>query len=140
MSKHRKVTPCNKDESPGYPSRSEVAHDPSRRRFLRQVSAGAGAAGLLSAMGLPKLAHGQSTDVDFGVLEAHPPRSGLAPEQPAAPAPPALPMAAAPPAPAPPAPPQEPVDEVVQVVAEITENRALWIEPGYLLMLMWTRP
>ena len=51
-------------------------------------------------------------------------------------------MAAAPPAaPAPPAPPEEPTDEVEQVVTGgISENRALWIEPGYLLMLTWTRP
>ena len=30
-------------------------------------------------------------------------------------------------------------DPVRTAVTEITENRALWIEPGYLVLLKWTR-
>lgn len=115
--------------------------DRSRRRFLKQVSVGAGGSAVLAGVGLPQLAHGQSREVDFSLLDRHRGTHELVPT------PPAQPMAAAPMAPAlreeqapadeavldaEPEPPAEPEPQVV-------ENRALWVEPGYLILLRWQR-
>ncbi len=147
--------------APAYPTRGAAPIDPSRRRFLRQVGAGAGAAGFLATVGLPQLAHGQSMAVDFSVLEAHPPTAAPIAEAPAvaapapsAPAPSAaLGALAAPPAPrpAPPAAAASPAEAAEasageplaqandEAFVEITENRALWLEAGYLVLLRWVR-
>ena len=142
MSKKKKVFPvhCVETAYPQWPQSGPLS--PSRRSFLKRVGLGAGAAGMLSAMGLPRFAHGQSQEVDFSLLTAHPSRMEAAPSAPAQTAP-----AAAPPAPAAmqmaaPAEPAPPADgaAVEVVVAEVTENRALWIDPGYLILFQWVRP
>lgn len=132
--------------TPPYPSRADNPlprhHDAGRRRFLRQLASG----GALAAAGLPTLAHGQSLPIDFDKLESHPRPLGRAEEpEPAALAeeaaadlePPlegaamADQMLAAQPTPAPAEPPTG---------GEVVENRALWVEPGYLILLRWSRP
>lgn len=143
MSSKKPVHPLKTPPGSGYPARQrdgDAALDPSRRRFMRQLAGGAGAAGLLSTFGLPRLAHGQSMEVNFSLLDAHPsthdlmsPASG---DMTAAPAAPAEPAAAAPPPPAAP-----PSDSVAGAgVTQVTENRALFVDPGYLFLIRWTRP
>jgi len=157
-----KLKKTAESRQPGYPDRDTAPADGSRRRFLRQIGVGAGAATVLTSLGLPQLAHGQSREVDFSLLDAHRNRDALAPaaaemaagdaladaaaeqsrpEAEPAPEPepeplaePAEPVAAAPVAAAPAA--AEPPPEQATVV----ENRALWIEPGYLILLRWNRP
>jgi hypothetical protein len=146
------------------------AHDhEGRRRFLKQLAAGAGAVGLGA---VPRLGHGQSAAVDFSVLDRHPPTvvpvPALTAEPP--PSPPALPAQALAAEPAPldlaagpvgaagvaaaPAPDPVEVAEPTELAEPggppppatapqesvmITENRALWLEPGYLVLLRWVR-
>lgn len=137
--------------------------DNSRRRFLRQLAGSTG----LCVVGLPKLAHGQSPEIDFSRLDRHRSIDALTPtdiqdadEQALLPE-----MEYA---------EEEAVDEdeafdsrpteisendpetpsgddnldgspsdsdppPVQY-ASIEESRALWIEPGYLLLVRWSRP
>lgn len=128
-----KVPRPRADASPDYPRAGRV--DPSRRRFLAQLSASAGGLGLFSALGLPRLAHGQSEAVDFSVLDAHPSPTALAPPAPPAMAAPAAPM----PAPAPPA-ASAPSQAAAEPVEMVTEHRALFVEPGYIVLLRWERP
>jgi hypothetical protein len=131
----KRATRLRAAAEPGYPPANAV--DRSRRRFLVQLGAGAGGLGVLTALGLPRLAHGQSAEIDFSVLEAHPP--SVPPPPPAMAAPP---TAAAPPsAAAPPGPPAEPRQVAVSEPLEVVvENRALFVEPGYILLLQWERP
>jgi hypothetical protein len=137
--------------APGYPQRAVMAQqrpsDESRRRFLRQL-AGASA---LALTGLPRLAQGQSMPVDFSRLENHP---GLSPASPLADElAPALEEVMAAPAEAEleeaadsaPAEAEAEVEGGERVATGeraiwLTENRALWVEPGYLVLLTWTRP
>lgn len=157
MKKRRTQKPGERPSAVGYPSWEERPRphpdDPSRRRFLARLAWGTGGASLLAQLGLPRLAHGQSLEVDFGLLDAHPGRDALMPPAvPAAPpAPPSAtpaPVAAAPPAQAP-ADASSPAGEgegggtnegEVGQGLTVTENRALWVEPGYLILLRWTRP
>jgi hypothetical protein len=136
----RRIQPLKTlSKTPDYPERPGPA-DPSRRRFLTRIGLGAGGASILAAAGLPKLAHGQSQEVDFSVLEAHPGRHELretpagAPVMPAAPAPPPAPALSAT------VPPAAQTASPRDAIATITENRALWIEPGYLVLVQWSRP
>ena len=118
-----------------YPRRNEIRQalrvNAGRRRFLRQLAAGT--TGALVIPTLPHLAHGQALEVDFSRLDSHPTH----PQQP--------PMAA------------DRADDTAmesderremadrdQVMAdsateEVTENRALWVEPGFLILLRWRR-
>lgn len=135
---------------PNYPNRQSF--DAGRRRFLRQVGVTSGA-GLVASFGLPRLAHGQSVDVDFSILDAHPLRATEAPlESPAAPMmppalqPPSSAFAAPTDDPAP-TPSPDPVDEPggTGLIAGdpdedvVVEDRALWIEPGYLVLMRLAR-
>jgi hypothetical protein len=127
----------------GYPtwsdSREARPADASRRRFIRQVMVGGGA---LCLAGVPRLSHGQSTEVDFSVLEHHrsvadqrgmvSPRADAAAdvadsalrEQDSARSR-----------------DEAPADPTALADANtVTEQRALWVQPGYLLLLRWTRP
>jgi hypothetical protein len=87
--------------------------------------------------GLPQLAHGQdqSLPVDFSRLSNHPSVRPAEDEQVMAEV--AAPAEEAPPLPADQAPLSEAPAEPITV---IDENRALWVEPGYLIMLTWQRP
>jgi len=121
-------------------------HNPDRRRFLFQVSASGGA--IAFGAGVP-MTSAQGIEVDFSVLEGHDrlvpsPSPSLVGE---------LGVAARSsvvgdgavdgtdgPVEAtgePPTPDTEPVDGLL---ATLTENRALWVDPGYLLLIQWTRP
>ncbi len=130
----RKPVP-SKSVDPDYPDRQsapvEALTVPSRRAFLAQVGLTSGALGL---GGLPKLAHGQSLQVNFDRLSNHPALSSPdpAPEAEAA----VMDYEEA----------QEESDDsdsdefaAAEPVETITENRALWVEPGYLVLLRWTR-
>ena len=100
--------------------------DESRRRFLRQLGAGTS---LLAGMGLPSLSNGQSLHINFEMLENHPL--------------PGHPVAANALATADLAPIADRADTSLAQLEEpqdtIVENRALWIEPGYLILLRWSR-
>lgn len=139
--KKKPVTPLQTAETkvPSWPASGPL--NPSRRAFLRRVGLGAGGAGFLATVGLPGLSHGQSREVDFSLLEAHPARHDLNPAPPPTAAP-AQPMALAPPAPAPPAaaPPADSAASAPEEEVGTVENRALWVEPGYLVLLRWQRP
>lgn len=152
-SKHE-LTPLADSEA-SYPSWEERPRDRSRRRFLTQVSSIAGGAGLLSSIGLAELAHGQSRPVDFSMLDHHASPAALVPSAPSAAAPareqareeraedePGL--ASAEPVPNERSDTSEPLAEPSEPSAdprgpEITENRALWVEPGYLILVRITR-
>lgn len=131
----RKPAPKSETASPSYPNRQSAPIEsitvPSRRAFLAQIGLTSGALGL---GGLPKLAHGQSLAVNFDRLSNHPPLSTVdpAPEAEAA----VMDYEEA----------EEAVDDsdsdefaAADPVETITENRALWVEPGYLVLLRWTR-
>lgn len=142
---------CNGTQ-PNYPNRQSF--DAGRRRFLRQVGVAGGGVGLVASFGLPRLTHGQSVDVDFSILNAHPLRSTEEPlEQPAAPTmpapslqPPSSTLAAPPDEPAP-TPSPDPVGETEGTgliggdpdADDVVEDRALWIEPGYLVLMRLAR-
>ena len=113
---------------PGYPERpSPGLNNPARRRFLRQIGLGAG---VLSAVGPVASVRGQEgVEADFSILADHDPltddrsqavsvqrgRRSAASDSPSEPT--ALPTEAV-----------------------ITENRAVWVEPAYLILLQWHRP
>lgn len=134
-----------KHQYPKWDGGERAPNDPGRRRFIRQLLAGVGAGGVLGTLGLPRLSHGQSHEVDFQHLENHPaPEMSFATEVTQAVsaavsgdelglqglgAGPAAPAAAAPAAAA--------TTEVTH--EEVVENRALWVEPGYLVLLRWSR-
>jgi hypothetical protein len=137
--------------APAYPSwtalrGSPTPFDPSRRRFLRQVGTAAGALSVLSTTGLPRLAHAQQPTPNFGLLDQHPPSGALvAPAQPMAmmPAvPPPAPVQGLAQPPTTPAAIEPPTSgPTSQATAEwVTEDRALWVEPGYLILVRWSRP
>lgn len=110
MSKDKRgVVPVEPADT-GYPSRKE-AGDPSRRRFIRQITVGASATCLV---GLPALTHGQSVPVRFDRLNGHPTieRSTSTSSD---------------------------RWQLAQITT-IDEQRSLWIEPGFVLLLEWTRP
>ncbi len=147
--------PVTSESAPeaAYPSWEERPRNRSRRRFLSQVSSIAGGAGLLSSIGLPQLAHGQSRPVDFSMLEHHASPSTLAPQPPSEAR--AREQAAEEraeeesesvraDAPDEPSRHSEPLAELSETAAEppgpqVTENRALWVEPGYLILVRITR-
>ena len=126
----RRTKPTGRVE-PKLPSRENnplpTKCDGSRRRFLQQLGAGTG---LLIGAGLPRLVHGQSLPINFEKLEHHP-RA----ETPSASSAQTVSYDAAPVA-----------DEVGTLLAQsgagevFVENRALWIDPGYLILLRWSRP
>jgi hypothetical protein len=113
--------------------------DADRRGFLRQLAGGSGA---LCLGGLSRLAGADELPVDFSVLERHRPVGALVPAD----------------AEAAPAEAEEaddaraeaevdrdqvvdPADEQDQAsTQEVVENRALWVEPGYLILMQWQRP
>lgn len=132
----RAVSPAS-EAAASYPRRAEV-FDPSRRRFLRQVALGSAAAGCCggaAAVGARR-ASAQGGVVDFSVLEEHDRVSAPAPM--ARQDPPSDDQAAglsrvrATSSYVPPAAPE--------AVAVIEENRAMWLEPGYLVLVRWERP
>lgn len=137
----RKVNPQPTANPPRYPvSHARLSGGTSRRQFLLRLTAGGGAVAF--ATGVP-LVKAQELDVDFTILDEHDPlvsdsvdlvrRRGRA---------------------------QDDVgdgtgsmglddgsetgteesDDNPTIRTDITENRALWIPPGYLLLLQWTRP
>ena len=127
---------------PGYPDRETKPErwgcDGGRRRFLKQIGLMSGVAGL---GGLPRVGHGQGIPVDFERLATHPPNS----QEPARESEEELSVAN-----------NAMSDEAAdydredlfeeQAQAEppgsaeiVTENRALWVEPGYLVLLRWRR-
>lgn len=117
---YRTSLPSRADEPP------PEGCDPSRRRFLRQIAAGTGA---LCFVGFAGNARSQERAVQFYRLEGHPETTSveegtgsIAPE-----------------------PTDEPSVEVdpdpsVGAVVRVEENRALWVDPGYLILVRWTRP
>lgn len=134
------------DTRPVDPEQADLGEqiDSSRRRFLKQIGVGAGGSAVLAGVGLPPLAHGQSREVDFSLLDAHPDTHQLVAPPPAAARPAAMPAMVAPAAPSPPA--AQAVADLEQGSAEptssptiILENRAMWIDPGYLVLLRWRR-
>ncbi len=138
MKKQKKIKPAPRRDV-AYPRLDEGrCVDHSRRRFLRQLGAGAGAAGIVGTLGLPRLSHGQSREVDFTLLDAHPSRASLEPN----PAPVEAPLAVMPAATAPAPPADAPAQPAspARAAVMLTENRALWIEPGYLILIRWMRP
>lgn len=115
---------------PGYPTRIEHScHEPGRRRFLRQVLLGSTALGV-SAATVARAQDGRQ--IDFSILDEHDP---LATDERAQPRASRARRAA---------PTTEERSETATVVepAEemITEQRALWVEPGYLILVQWRRP
>lgn len=116
--------------------------DTSRRRFLKQLGVGSG---LLTTVGLPSLGHGQSLPINYEKLLNHPTTGGVHREVGAdllqesdlaammadsEDSGPSLDDSVADQAPS--------ADEAS--VEEVVENRALWVEPGYLLLIRWARP
>lgn len=147
--RNRDVVGAKNATKPDYPQRKHF--DPGRRRFLRQVGTTAGGVGFVASLGLPTLSHGQSVDVDFSILDAHPLRPV---EQPVVD--PVMSSMVA---------PSTPVDQVGAFAAPVEvnnpedgtdplepgliggdpdedaviEDRALWIEPGYLVLMRIAR-
>lgn len=149
------IRPVLKHESPLYPQQPNPRHDPARRRFLLQVAATGGAVAFASGVPLLKA---QDLEIDFTVLESHD-RLELTPSEnarrearedsveaevgreqtvlgestpnegsggtgdqdPSG------------------VPDDPPVDVPSGTLASITENRALWIPPGYLVLIQLTR-
>jgi hypothetical protein len=133
------VEPRKAAATPAYPA--DAPPDPSRRRFLRQLVAGTGAVGVAGRLGL---AGAQSAPpADFSILEAHAPVDGDGALEVS---PPARRRAARESEPEPAERRQEgrldeARSEAVATAGEwVTENRALWVEPGYLVLLQWRRP
>ena len=139
----RRVRPAHDAPAPDYPTREqrpdEWGCNEGRRRFLKQLAAGSGAV----AVGLPRLVHGQSLPVSFDRLDRHP-----LPVSPPVMADEAFSEPAGDAAsadfddeaePAPEASEAE-ADDQADAAPEITENRALWVDPGYLILLRWRRP
>lgn len=109
--------------------------DSSRRRFLRQLAGGTG----VCMVGLPRLSHGQSLQIDLTKLDRHRPVGALLPvemaeaddfddEEQARDTEPGTLMHAD-------DPPPDPIGP-----ATVVESRALWVEPGYLILVRWSRP
>ena len=116
--------------------------DSSRRRFLRPLAGGTG----VCVVGLPRLVHGQSLIVDLTKLDRHRPVDALLPlevmeadddaddvlagleEEQVVDTESGVPMHMDNPPPVPGGP------------ASIVESRALWVEPGYLILVRWSRP
>jgi len=117
--------------------------DTSRRRFLKQIGVGSG---LLAAVGLPTLSHGQSLPINYDKLSSHPtsaePRADVGAD--------ALGQSDLAAVLADSADSEADFDDSVadqapasdepELAEEVVENRALWIEPGYLLLIRWARP
>ena len=105
-----KLRPARRDKN-GLPTRESSAlrkmGEADRRRFLKQLAAGAG----VFSLGLPRLSHGQSVEVNFGKLCDHPPVG----------------------------PAGKPLPSKETPAVELTENRALWVTPGYLVLVRWRR-
>ncbi len=157
----RRRRPCRVEtaDEPDFLNWTQRPRDRSRRRFLSQLSVLAGGAGLLTSTGLPKMAHGQSREVDFSMLDNHASHEALiqhvapSPEEPEAPqeqasgpadsamglAAPSSMGAAPPNSPPPVVPAATPPVAAGETAVEVTENRALWVEPGYLILVRITR-
>ena len=104
--------------------------DEGRRRFLRQLGGGVG---IVMALGAAIPGHGRTLSVDFEKLTAHPRPKGPEPSTVGGDA-----LAqTAPTAGDDGGPPAGASDVVADL---ITENRAVWIEPGYLVLVQWQRP
>ncbi len=115
---------------PGYPTKAEHAcPEPGRRRFLRQVLVGSTAL-TVSAASVANAQDGRQ--IDFSILDEHDP---LTPDE-RSQAPAARARRAAP--------ATEERAEAASTAEEpevtITEQRALWVEPGYLVLIQWRRP
>lgn len=146
--KKRSILPQAEPAEPAYPTNPRGRrHDPSRRGFLLRVAASGGAVAF--AKGIP-LVSAQGIEVDFSILDGHDPlgRSGLEvqPEEVGGPMRSAVPSTTVEPetggsgATSEETTPEDTPPDDGSGVGDLTENRALWVEPGYLLLIQWTRP
>lgn len=145
--RNRDIKKADRPTRPDYPQRKQF--DPGRRRFLRQVGTTAGGVGLVASLGLPTLSHGQSIEVDFSVLDAHPLRQTAEPviqvDMPSmvAPATPVGSLSATPSVdvtdPGGTDPPEPGLIGGDPDEDDVIEDRALWIESGYLVLMRIAR-
>lgn len=124
----RRRRPRVEAQEPSYPGKTkEESHDGSRRRFLRQIALGGG---VLSGLGgVTGLRAQEEPEIDFSTLGEH----ATVPEAPARRARRRGNNTSREEARADSV---EPPEEEVWV----TEHRALWVDPGYLILIEWSRP
>ena len=148
------VSPALERPSPSYPQQPNPQHDPARRRFLLQVAATGGAVAFASGVPLLKA---QELEIDFSVLQTHdrlelPIESerrearedSIEPEvsheqtvlHESTPTEGSGDTTGQDPTEL----PGDPTGHLPSgTLASVTENRALWIPPGYLVLIQLTR-
>lgn len=119
-------------------SKLPTRRDWARRHFLRQLTVGAGA---IFLVGLPDVSRAQESRVNFYRIDGHPEVGPLAPSdvgEGTESDPPDDPLEVAErvedPLPVDDPPPVESRADMVE------EQRALWIDDGYLVLIRWSRP